>query len=92
MKPELPKVSKQIKLDDVEQVLEKNFSSLAGKFYIFQLEWLNKSYQKFKDHDKNLILSFLVLKTFLSNFLSAISLIIQPADLIKIAPTKNREI
>ena len=33
---------------------------------------------------------FFVLETFLSNFLSKISLIIQPADLIKIAPRKKR--
>ena len=58
MKPELPEISNQIKLEDVEQVLEKNFSSLAGKFYIFQLEWLNRSYEKFKDHDKILYFHF----------------------------------
>jgi predicted transcriptional regulator len=76
MKPELPKISNQIKLDDVEQVLEKNFSSLVGKFYIFQLEWMNRSYQKFKDHDKNIILSFLVLKTlnFSANHLTKMSM------------------
>ena len=76
MKTELPKISNQIKLEDVEQILEKNFSSLVGKFYIFQLEWLNRSYQKFKDHDKNLILSFLILKTlnFYANHLTKISM------------------
>jgi len=76
VKSELTKISSQIKLDDVEQVLEKNFSSLAGKFYIFQLEWMNRSYQKFKDHDKNIILSFLVLKTlnFYANDLTKMSM------------------
>ena len=33
---------------------------------------------------------FFVLSTFLSKFLSAISLIIQPADLIKTDPAKNK--
>ena len=34
---------------------------------------------------------FLVLRTFLSNFLSHISLTIQPADLIKTEPIKKRD-
>ena len=76
MKPELPKISNQIKFDDVEQALEKNFSSIVGKFYSFQVEWLNRSYQKFKDHDKNLILSFLVLKNlnFYASHLTKVSM------------------
>ena len=63
MKIEIPKISSQINNEDVENALESNYNLIVDKWFYFQTEWLNKSYVKFKDHDKNLIYIYLVQKT-----------------------------
>ena len=53
MKIEIPKISNQINTEDVDNTLESNYNLIVDKWFFFQTEWLNKSYVKFKDHDKN---------------------------------------
>ena len=71
MKTSIPEISKQIYKEDTLAVLEKKYSTLGPMWVNQQMEWLNGVYASFKDHDKFLILIFLVKKTldfYSSNF------------------------
>ena len=63
MKIEIPKISNQINIEDVDEVIESNYSLFVNKWFHFQSEWLSRAYVKFKDHKKNLIYIYLVQKT-----------------------------
>ena len=63
MKPNIPDITKQIYADDIFNVLEKKYSSIGPLWASQQMEWMNGVYSSFKDHDKFLILIFLVKKT-----------------------------
>ena len=63
MKTSIPEISKQIYKEDTLAVLEKKYSTLGPMWVNQQMEWMNGVYASFKNHDKFLILIFLVKKT-----------------------------
>ena len=63
MSEKIPDISKQIFKEDTLGVLEKKYSTMGPMWVNQQMEWLNGVYASFKDHDKFLILIFLVKKT-----------------------------
>ena len=63
MKTNLPKISEQIYKEDILGVIESKYSTLGSVWLSYQMEWMNGVYSSFKDHDKFLILIFLVKKT-----------------------------
>ena len=63
MKINIPDISKQIYKEDILSVLEKKYSTMGPMWVNQQMEWMNGMYASFKDHDKFLILIFLIKKT-----------------------------
>ena len=63
MKTIIPDISKQIYKEDTFAVLEKKYSTMGPAWVSQQMEWMNGVYASFKDHDKFLILIYLVKKT-----------------------------
>ena len=63
MNPNILDIKKQIYADDLLNVLEKKYSTIGPIWVSHQMEWMNGIYSSFKDHDKFLILIFLVKKT-----------------------------
>ena len=68
MKTPIPSVSKQLSEKQIFQAINRNYSQLTNVWFNFQMEWLQSSYRSFNDHDKFLIIQYLVLNTL--NFLS----------------------
>lgn len=64
----LPDVSKQIYPDSILNLLDEKYSEIAPLWSTIQLEWINSIYKTFYDHEKFLILLYLIHKTF--NFYS----------------------
>ena len=64
MKKALPKISKSIAQEDIHWCLEENYNSLTSEWFPIMSKWLDNSYSVFRDHEKYLILIFLVKKTF----------------------------
>ena len=64
----LPDVSKQIYPDSILNLLDEKYSEIAPLWSTIQLEWINSLYKTFNDHEKFLILLYLIHKTF--NFYS----------------------
>ena len=62
MKIDIPEISKQIYKEDTLSVLDKKYSILGPIWITQQMEWSNAAYISFKDHDKFLILIFLIKK------------------------------
>ena len=58
----IPDISKQIYKEDTLSVIDKKYSTLGPMWVNQQMEWKNTIYASFKDHDKYLILIFLVKK------------------------------
>jgi len=63
MKKNLPLISKQIYSEDVFKLLKDNYAVIGPKWISSQLGWINDSYSSFKDHDKFLIVIYLIKKT-----------------------------
>ena len=63
MTSNIPDISKQIYKEDIFSVFEKKYSTLGPMWVTQQMEWTNGVYASFKDHDKFLIIIFLVKKT-----------------------------
>ena len=63
MKQELPEISKQIYKEDAYDVLENKYSTIGPMWVTHQMEWSNGVYKSFKDHDKFLIIIFLIKRT-----------------------------
>jgi len=55
-------ISKQIYKEEILNVLDKKYSTLGPMWVSQQMEWQNTIYESFKDHDKYLILIFLIKK------------------------------
>ncbi len=68
MQTTIPSVSNQITEDQILNAINKNYSQIAKFLFNFHMEWLRGSYQTFYDHDKFIIIQYLVYKTL--NFLS----------------------
>ena len=64
MKNTLPKISKAIDQKDISWCLEENYNSLSIDWFVIMEKWMSNSYSVFKDHEKYLILIYLVKKTF----------------------------
>ena len=59
----IPKISDQLYKEDILGVIENKYSTLGSVWVSHQMEWCNGVYSSFKDHDKFLIVIFLVKKT-----------------------------
>ena len=60
----LPEVSKQIRSEDIREVIEKNFVSIIPVWAPIQLAWVNNVYRTFHDYEKFMIIMHLLLQTF----------------------------
>ena len=63
MKTYFQEISKQIYKEDILSVMEKKYSTVGPMWVSNQMEWNNGIYASFKDHDKFMILIFLIKKT-----------------------------
>ena len=59
----IPDISKQVYKEDTFGVLEDRYSTIGPMWVSNQMEWMNGIYASFKDHDKYLIVIFLIKKT-----------------------------
>ena len=67
----IPQISKQIYNHQILNVLENNYSSIGPQWTAHQMEWANSIYSSFKDHEKYMIVIYLIKKTldfYSSNF------------------------
>ena len=71
MKAEIPDISKQIYKEDILGVMESRYSTLGSAWVSHQMSWLNGIYSSYKDHNKFLIVIFLIKKpwTFIQEIL-----------------------
>ena len=60
----LPEVSKQIRSEDIREVIEKNFVSIMPVWAPLQMAWLNQVYRTFHDYEKFMIIMHLLMNTF----------------------------
>ena len=60
----LPEVSKQIRSEDIREVIEKNFVSIMPVWAPLQLAWVNSVYRTFHDYEKFMIIMHLLTQTF----------------------------
>ncbi len=63
MQKTLPKISNQIDSEDVYNLMLSNFKETSQFWANHQLEWINGAYRSFNDHDKFLIIIYLIKKT-----------------------------
>ena len=63
MNIKIPEISDQVYKEDILGVMENKYSTLGSVWVNHQMEWCNGIYSSFKDHDKFLIVIFLVKKT-----------------------------
>ena len=63
MKLGIPQISQQVYKEDLIKLLEKNYPIIGPIWVTHQMEWLNSVYASFRNHDKFLILIFLIKKT-----------------------------
>jgi predicted transcriptional regulator len=63
MTVKIPDIYKQLYPENTFSVLESRYSALGPMWVNQQMEWSNSTYASFKDHDKYLILIFLVKKS-----------------------------
>ena len=68
MRVSLPSISKLLSEERIFDAINKNYSQLTKFWFNFQINWLHSSYHSFHDHDKFLIVQYLIHKTL--NFLS----------------------
>lgn len=57
-------ISNQLRKEKLIKVFEKNYNAVSPLWSSHQLEWINGTYQPFKDHDKYMIVLYLIKKTF----------------------------
>ncbi|MDC1132854.1 DeoR family transcriptional regulator, partial [Candidatus Pelagibacter sp.] len=60
----LPELSKQIRSEDIREIIEKNFVSIIPVWAPLQLAWVNNVYRTFHDYDKFMIIMCLLTQTF----------------------------
>ena len=56
----IPDIKKEINKDDLLGLLESNYSSLGPVWVSNQMEWMNGIYASFNNHDKFLIVIYLL--------------------------------
>ena len=59
----IPDINKEVEKKQILQILEKNYSTLGPMWVTQQMEWCNGIYSCFKNHDKFLIIVYLLQKT-----------------------------
>ena len=59
----IPSVSNQLSEEQVFSAISKNYSQITRIWFNFQMDWMRRSYKSFNDHDKYLIVIYLVHKT-----------------------------
>ena len=64
MKKTLPQISKQIRSEDIREVIEKNYVSIMPVWSPLQLSWVNNVYRTFHDYEKYMIVMYLLMTTF----------------------------
>ena len=64
MSKPLPELLKQIRSEDIREILEKNFVTIAPVWIPLQIAWVNNVYRTFHDYDKFMIIMHLLMKTF----------------------------
>ena len=64
MRITLPKISQQVRAEDIREVIEKNFTSITPVWVPLQLSWMNNIYRTFHDYEKFMIIIHLMMKTF----------------------------
>jgi len=64
MSIKIPEISKQIRSEDIRQILEKNFTTIAPVWVPLQLSWMNRVYRSFHDYEKFMIVMHLLMKTY----------------------------
>ena len=64
MPKKLPKITKQVRSEEINIILEKKYSEILPVWMPMQVEWLNGVYLTFKDYTKFMIIMHLMLKTF----------------------------
>ena len=60
MKVAVPSISKQLTEDQIYKSINDNYSQITKVWFNFQMDWMQRSYNSFKDHDKYLIVVYLV--------------------------------
>jgi len=64
MKHPIPQISKQIRSEDILEVIEKNYASIMPVWTPLQLSWINNVYRTFHDYEKLMIIMHLLMTTF----------------------------
>jgi DNA-binding Lrp family transcriptional regulator len=64
MPKRLPEISKQIRSEDIRDVIEKKFVSILPVWAPLQLAWVNGVYKTFHDYEKFMIIMHLLMNTF----------------------------
>ena len=64
MSKSLPEISKQIRSENIREVIEKNFVSIMPVWVPLQLAWVNNVYRTFHDYEKFMIVMHLLMQTF----------------------------
>tara|TARA_B100000787_G_scaffold156117_1_gene132026 strand:+ start:1040 stop:2047 length:1008 start_codon:yes stop_codon:yes gene_type:complete len=57
-------ISKQLRREQLMIIFEKNYDAVSPLWSHHQLEWINSVYRTYKDHDKYMIVLYLIKKTF----------------------------
>jgi len=63
MKVGITDISKEVQKEEIFNILQSKYSTLGPIWVNHQMEWLNGIYLTFKDHNKFLIIIFLIKKT-----------------------------
>jgi hypothetical protein len=63
MRVGIPEISNQVFNEDLSKILVKNYPIIGPIWVTHQTEWFNSIYASFKNHDKFLILIYLIKKT-----------------------------
>ena len=64
MSIKIPEISKQIRSEDIREVLEKNYTLITPVWVPLQMAWMNNVYRTFHDYEKFMIVMYLLMKTF----------------------------
>ena len=64
MSKSLPEISKQIRSENIREVIEKNFVSIMPVWVPLQVAWVNNVYRTFHDYEKFMIIMHLLMNTF----------------------------
>ena len=63
MKVQIPDISNQVYKEEIQDLLESEYSTLGPVWVNYQMQWMNGVYTAFKNHDKFLIVIYLLKKT-----------------------------